>query len=359
MHGPPLFRVVYNVPLLCRNSTTTIEGLRCARAPSCNHKMAPRSALANISFTVDSASEDEMTYDELNELPTPDSNIENKAPGRKARGTATQSNKPAPATKAPTRGRPATRRVDDGSASETKRGNAAVSKKAPAKPGRKAAAGRKGAAESDDEEVDDFDDDMVEPAEPPKPAKRGRPPKAKKMQEEEVAAEAAPAKKTRKTSVKETAASADTKTRATAKTRTSKRATESEHEHEPETFTIPETQPEFVADEVDIEDSVEIEDTQESMPPPPRPSVRQTQKQSSRTRQPSDAIRRAGSTSDSERDPAMRRRVGELTKKLDSMTARFETLKEAARSGKESNFEQLKARTEQRDRGKFNMVLDS
>jgi hypothetical protein len=318
--------------------------------------MAPRSALANISFTVDSASEDEMTYDELNALPTLDTNIENKAPGRKARGTTAQSKGSAPATKAPARGRPATRRAGDDSAPETKKGNATAAKKAPAKPGRKAATGGKGAAESDAEELDDFDDDTAEPAQPPKPAKRGRPPKAKKVQEEEVTVQEAPVKKTRKPSAKETAANTGTKTKTTAKSKATKRATEHEHEHEPETHTIPETQPEFVVDEMDLEDSVEVEDTQESMPPPPRPSARQTQKQSSRTQQPSDATRRAGNTSDSERDPVVRRKVGELTKKLDSMTARFETLKEAATSGKESNFDQLKARTEQRNKGKFNMV---
>ena len=326
--------------------------------------MAPRSALANISFTVDSASEDEMTYDELNELPTPDSNIENKAPGRKARGTAAQSKKPAPSTKAPARGRPAINRADDESASETKKRNAAAAKKVPAKPGRKPAAGRKpassrkAAAESEAEEVDDFDDDIAEPVEPPKPAKRGRPPKTKKAQEEDVAVEAAPARKTRKTSAEETVADSGTKAKTSSKSRATKRATESDHEHDPEAYIIPETQPESVADEMAVEDSMEIEDTQETMPPPPRPSVRQTQKQSGRIRQPSDAARRAGSTSDTERDPVMRRKVGDLTKRLDSMTARFETLKEAATSGKESNFEQLKARTEQRDKGKLSMVLE-
>jgi hypothetical protein len=323
--------------------------------------MAPRSALANISFTVDSASEDEMTYDELNALPTLDTNIENKAPGRKARKTTTQSKASVPATKAPARGRPATRRACDDSAPETKKSNATAAKKAPAKPGRKAAIGGKGAAESDAEEPEDSDDDTAEPAQPPKPAKRGRPPKAKKVQEEEVAVEEAPVKKTRKTSARETAANTGTKTKTTAKSKATKRATkdEHEHEHEPETHTIPETQPEFVVDEMDLEDSIEVEDTQESMPPPLRPSARQTQKQSSRTQQPSDATRRADNTSDSERDPVVRRKVGELTRKLDSMTARFETLKEAATSGKESNFEQLKARTEQRSKGKFAMVPTS
>ncbi|KAI0584956.1 hypothetical protein Alg130_04991 [Pyrenophora tritici-repentis] len=73
--------------------------------------MPPRSKVANISFTVDSASEDEMTVDELNALPTPESNSENKAPARKARGTVAQAKKAALATKATAKGRPATRRL--------------------------------------------------------------------------------------------------------------------------------------------------------------------------------------------------------------------------------------------------------
>jgi hypothetical protein len=47
----------------------------------------------------------------------------------------------------------------------------------------------------------------------------------------------------------------------------------------------------------------------------------------------------------------MRRKVGDLTRKLDAMTAKYETLKEAASSGKESNFDQLKKRTDQIAKG--------
>ncbi|KAF1843304.1 uncharacterized protein K460DRAFT_267525, partial [Cucurbitaria berberidis CBS 394.84] len=144
--------------------------------------MAPRSALANISFTVDSASEDEMTHDELNALPTPDSNTENKAPTRKARRTAAQTEKPAPATKATARGRPATRRVSGNSALEVKKDNATVKKRTAVTGGRKALAERKHANGSDTEEVDEFDE--PEPAVQTKPTKRGRP-SAKKTQDEE------------------------------------------------------------------------------------------------------------------------------------------------------------------------------
>ncbi|CAA9961925.1 Csm1 multi-domain protein [Pyrenophora teres f. maculata] len=304
--------------------------------------MPPRSKVANISFTVDSASEDEMTVDELNALPTPESNSENKAPARKARGTAAQAKKAALTTKATAKGRPATRRVSGSSVVVMKKTGAGV-KKAPAK-GRKALIERKEKNASDTEEVEEFEEEEV--AAPVKPAKRGRP--AKKAQEEEEPVEEvapAPAKRGRKAAVKEPAAKKETKTKTAAK---SKRAPETEPE--PEQMTIPETQPESDADPMDISETIEVEEIPESMPPPlpSRPSARRTQaKPNSRARRASAGVRRTGSVSDSERDPVMRRKVGDLTRKLDSMTSKYETLREAASSGKESNFDQLKKRTDQ------------
>jgi len=289
--------------------------------------MAPRSAIANYSFTVDSGSDD----DELNALPTPESNAENKAPAKKARGKAAQTKAMAPATKAAAKGRPATRRVSGSSVLKT---NAAVAKKAPAKGGRKALAERKDVNGSDTEEVDEFEDDAAPPV---KATKRGRPAKA----QEEMVEAPAPAKRGRKPTAKEPAPKKDTKAR-------SKRAAP-----EPEHVTIPETQPELEEDPMDIEDSIEVHEIPESMPPPPRPSARRAQAQPNRARQTSAGARRAGSASDSERDPVLRRKVGDMTRKLEAMTVKYETLKDAASSGKDSNFEQLRKRTEQAAKGEF------
>jgi len=308
--------------------------------------MAPRNALANISFTVDSASEDDMTYDELNAMPTPDSNTENKAPGRKARGTAAQPTKHAPVSKAIAKGRPATR------VAETKNEDS-TTKKAPAKAGRKALVERKIGGDSDAEEADELEeDDIREAADIVKPTKRGRPAKAKKVQETEelIEEEAVLVKRGRRAVAKEPVAKKETKSKIAAKSRTSKRG--AGPEAGPEEFTIPETQAE--PDPMDVEDSVEIEEIPESMPPPPRPSAQPATRRpaaASRTRQPSATGRRAGSASDTERDPAMRRKVGDLTKKLEAMTAKYETLKDVATSGKESSFEQLRKRTEQVTKG--------
>lgn len=316
--------------------------------------MAPRNKLANISFTVDSASEDELTHDELSAMPTPDSNTENKAPTRRAHGKAAQSAKTAPGVRAITKGRSATRVV------ETKKDSTAA-KKAPAKTGRKALAERKKSTMSDEEQADELvEGDSVEATESAKPAKRGRQTKARKAlekeaeeeeqeeQEEPVEEEPAPAKRGRKTVAKEPVTRKETRAKTT-KSRTTKKNADTEAE--PEAFTIPETQPEQNVDPMDIEDSTEVEGIPESMPPPPRPSARRIAA-ASRTRQPSAGMRRAGSVSDTERDPAMRRKVGDLTKKLEAMTVKYEALKDVAISGKESNLEQLKKRTEQAAKGK-------
>ncbi|KAF1939969.1 hypothetical protein EJ02DRAFT_350996 [Clathrospora elynae] len=278
-----------------------------------------------------------MTFDELNALPTPESNAENKKPARNARGTVAQVKKRATATKAPVKGRPATRRSSGSSAVVMK----AVAKKAPAKRGHKALAERNGTNGSDTEDVDDFEEE--EPVAQVKPTKRSRP--GKKAQEEEVVEEPVQVKKGRKAAVKEAVPKKEPKIKATAKSRTVKRAPEPEPA--PEHFTIPETQPDADLMDVDISESIEVEEIPESMPLAPRPSGRRTQAQpNSRARRTSVGVRRTGSVSDSERDPVMRRRVGDLTRKLEAMTTKYETLKEAASSGRESNFEQLKKRTD-------------
>lgn len=305
--------------------------------------MAPRSALQNISFTVDSASEDDMTHDELNALPTPDSNTENKAPTRKARGPAANTKAKVPA-KAPVKGRPtAARRVSGSSVLGTTKTAAKVNKKAPTKLARKVLAERNIANGSDTEEVDDFEEEDAIAA--PKPAKRGRPAKAQKPASDDTTAAApAPAKRGRNPATKQTAVSKDTKPKVASRSKTGRQAVD---EDEAEQMTIPETQADRDDDAMDIEESIEMDETLESMPPPPAPSSVRAPKQPTKARQTSTGPRRAGSASDSERDPQLRRKVGDLTRKLEAMTVKYDALKDAASLGKESNFDQLKKKTEQ------------
>jgi hypothetical protein len=309
--------------------------------------MAPRAAAVNVSFTVDSASEDE-SRDELNAFPTPDSNTENKAPARKPRGKAAQMAKTDAATKAKAKAKAPARRTSGNSVLGVKKQGAGVTKKPAAKASRKALAELQNANGSDTEEVDEFDAD-AENAAPVevKTTRRGRPPKAKQA-DEAVDEMAAPARKTRKAADKEPAPKKDAKPKAAPKSRATKRAPAPDLE--PEAITIPETQPEPEPDEMDIEQSIEMEEIPESVLPTQRPSARRVQQRGA-ARQTS-VTRRAGSASDSERDPVLRRKVGDLTKKLEAMTVKYDTLKEVASFGKESNFDQLKKRTEQTAKGK-------
>jgi hypothetical protein len=146
---------------------------------------------------------------------------------------------------------------------------------------------------------------------------------------------------------------------AKAKPKAKKRA----QEPEPENMTIAETQPDPEPMDVDgdesVEQSPEAPEIPESMPPPARPARRRPLPRAEPT-QRAVGIGRAGSASDNERgtsDPALRRKVGELTKKCESLQAKYDNLKEATMSGKESNFEQLRKKTDQIARGDFIPLL--
>lgn len=335
-----------------KNPTNT-PPLHAIHAPNKCHSaaMAPRSALVELSYTVDSASEDEMARGDLNAMPTPDSNAENKAPARKARGKAAQPTKTAPAKKAVGKAKTTARRASGGSVLGVKKQNAGVTKKAGAKRGRKALAERETGNGSDTEEVDEFaaEEELVKPVEAPK-SRRGRPAKTKTLEVEEVEADSImelppPARKTRKQADPEPAPKRAAKSKATAKPKASRRAPEPEPEE-----TILETQPDPDGpDPMDVEESIEIDEIPETQPPPPtRPTARRGQappRASSKPQAPSH--RRAGSASDSERDPALRRKLGEVTKRLEAMTMKYDNLKEVASSTKESNFDQLRKKIEQ------------
>lgn len=67
------------------------------------------------------------------------------------------------------------------------------------------------------------------------------------------------------------------------------------------------------------------------------------------------ARKRAGSASDVEKggsDPATRRRLGELTKKMENMDMKYQNLREVGIKEAEGNFEKLKKHSEERSRGR-------
>jgi hypothetical protein len=78
----------------------------------------------------------------------------------------------------------------------------------------------------------------------------------------------------------------------------------------------------------------------------------------SRTRQPSVQRRRAGSASDTERsDPALRRKLGDITKKYENLNVKYQDLREIGLKEAERNFERLKKQSEEKTAGKLTRVL--
>jgi hypothetical protein len=69
----------------------------------------------------------------------------------------------------------------------------------------------------------------------------------------------------------------------------------------------------------------------------------------SRSRQTSVQRWRAGSTSDTERsDPAVRRKLGEITKKYENLHLKYQDLREIGLKEAERNFERLKKQSDER-----------
>jgi hypothetical protein len=112
---------------------------------------------------------------------------------------------------------------------------------------------------------------------------------------------------------------------------------------------------------VDMDDYGD-EDVEE---PTPKPIGRYTgvPRAASQTRQTSVPRRRAGSASDTERnDPAIRRKLGEMTKKLENLDLKYRNIREVGIKEAEHNFEKLKRQSEESKKGtlvvnRFKMLL--
>jgi hypothetical protein len=286
---------------------------------------------STLSALVESDSDD-VHYDEQSTMITSDSGAENMVPPKKG-------------------GR--------GKAAVTKITKA---KKSPAKKGRRPALKDRTNAQasaSDTEEVDDFEeqedttinetmmsvDELEASVVPiPKPNK-SRPTKAK-----------APAKSTKKSKANSTNCSIDDDipvapqheskpSAASKKTVQRKRQRQAEPEYSDKE--IPETQ--VAAMDIDDHGDEEIEE------PTPKPIVRKTTRarSTSHSRQPSVVRHRAGSVSDTERhDPALRRKVGDLTKKLENLELKYRNLREVGIQEAEDNFEKYKRQSEESKKGK-------
>lgn len=112
---------------------------------------------------------------------------------------------------------------------------------------------------------------------------------------------------------------------------------------------IPETQ----AEPMDVDPPSVPEVDEDGIP---QSTYRQTSnfRASSRTRQPPVNRRRGGSASDTERmgnDPALRRKLGEMSKKVENLEMRYNNLREVGVKEAEANFEKMKVQSEAKTKG--------
>lgn len=311
--------------------------------------MPKAKAIASLSGMIDSDMEEPSDVDMM---PTPDSNQENAEPAKRAPG------RPKAAAAKGRKTKPASRRLSGGPKPKTAAKKKAPTKRAPLKE-------QTNEEKTEEiEEVDDFVDEVPDTINKPEavasaeeeadelvqskkpPAKRGRaaakakqPPKKDpveqlKIVENDGEFEYTPtaAKQSKLASKKPTAG----KRQASAEPR-------------PFEKVIPETQPL----PVETESSALHEAEEEEIP-------QSVYRQSSHARatakqvQPQVARRRGGSASDTERgasDPALRRKLGEMTKKFENLDLKYRNLREVGIKEAEANFEKLKTQSEERTKG--------
>lgn len=114
---------------------------------------------------------------------------------------------------------------------------------------------------------------------------------------------------------------------------------------------IPETQPAMETEPSTLHD--ELEPETDALPQ----SVMRhsnTSRQRSSQRQTFPMRRRAGSASDGERtggEPALRRKIGDITRKLEAVDLRYRNLRESRSTEAEANYERLKKQSEANAKG--------
>lgn len=309
-----------------------------------------------LSHMLDPASEDEFARSDADMLLTPDSAVENIAPSKRKVGRPTTKGavhnntiSKISKTRAPSR------RTSGASVLGAKKGATSQSK-------RTALAEKTNLGNaSDTEEVDDFeldgsdgDRDMKRTREGAQEAsakpKRGRPKKAKGN---EVEVDTTKGKKGARAEDDEQTITPDVARQSrlapkaapgVKRPKVSKRAPSVEPAK-----VIPETQPEPM-------DITETREEKEVLEPTPRLAARTVNRARSvsKQRQPLIPHRRAGSASDTERagsDPALRRKLGDMTKRFENLELKYRDLREVGVKDADSNFEKLRWSTEQRTRG--------
>lgn len=314
--------------------------------------------IASLSGLIDIDMEDDTLNMEADAFPTPDSNQEN-APGKKKS----------------TRGKVASKRfTKPKTASRRASGESVPPKKAA--PKKKAANTRAPLKEQtnaqhaeDTEEVDEFEDkkpedtvmdELVQPKQPPKrkaPEKKaGRPQKKNPIEQVNTMAkdgefEYTPTAVRQKNPVKKPSAAQAKKANAA-----KRQASVEPRQHEK---IIPETQVPMDVDPSEL--PKEDEDDEDAIP---QSVFRRTDnaRNNIRHHQPTVARRRAGSASDTERggnDPALRRKLGDMTKKFENLELKYRNLREVGIKEAEANFEKYKTQTQAKAKGEILYIVIS
>ncbi|MCJ1479447.1 hypothetical protein MMC13_008133 [Lambiella insularis] len=311
--------------------------------------MPKTKATASLSGMIESDMEE---VSDVEMMPTPDSNQENTEPAKKAPGRPK-----APVTK-PRKTKPASRRLSGGPK--------------PKAPTRKKAATKRLPLEeqnneqhpNDMEEVDDFADEVPAIVDQPqaeesseetgvpletkknpgrkgKAATKGKQPVRKHVREE--------AKVVEKDGEFEYTPTAARQSRHGPKISGADKQ-QSLIEQKGLEKVIPESQPPRLDDDDDLGLPNDLGDPEEAVPQSVYRQVRHAQS-SSKQPQPSVIRRRVGSASDTEKggtDPTIRRKLGEMTKKFESLDLKYRTLREVGVREAEANFEKLKKQSEER-----------
>ncbi|KAL9584683.1 MAG: hypothetical protein Q9212_001966 [Teloschistes hypoglaucus] len=314
-------------------------------------------AVASLSATIDSDLEGDSIM--VDALPTPESNQENARPAAKGRGRGKA------ATTATTRPKSKTRRTSAGSSTEKK-------KVAPKKPGPKRGPLKEQSNNQnpeDTEEVDDFDradeaegkghqsavsaDELVAIKQPVKKPRAG--PKGRK------AAEKKPTDKEKLQLAKATANDGEFEYTPVAarQTKPPKKAPGRPPANESKSIPEPPAFQKIMSEKVipDTQDiPMEIEPSQISLQSEEEEEVPQSvfrrinnTQTTARARHPLQSRKQPGAGSDTEQgggDSALRQKLGDMTKKLESLNLKYKKLADVGIKEAEANFEKLKQSSE-------------
>ncbi|KAH7391465.1 chromosome segregation protein Csm1/Pcs1-domain-containing protein [Cadophora sp. MPI-SDFR-AT-0126] len=282
---------------------------------------------ATLSGLIDSDSDDDQFG-----MPTPDSAAENKMPAKKVRGRPKAApSKPAPTKVTKTKAKAPARRTSGRLVAKALDMDAA-----PTKTKRPALKDKTNQYAGDEDELDEIDGDVIMERtveDSMIAATKGKPKAAKKT--------ANARGKTGKAVVQNESLVEDAPEVAKPNARTTKKLGPAKKERptepSPEKI-IQETQYE----EMDMDIDADVDEVVEEPVLKPARSISRTHSHS-RQRQPSLQRRRAGSASDTERsDPALRRKLGEITKKYEVLNIKYQDLRQIGVKETERNMDRLK-----------------